>query len=349
MVDTLHWASVAEKQKLATEMLIPGVIETDIKRENPIARLPGGLVTGTKIRYNREKTVLDGDVKRFSSGGETTVWTNDMEHTSVEATTKKCYIARLVDNEDLVRYGTWFNAKQSATKSAIKGIDRALGDRLIYDDTTYGGTDQWDGWHALAAENYGTDFSGLNIDQNGPLSLFNLRTLINLMKHGIDAFYMPACIALRIDAAYEEAGLARFATATAGPLSMITKTPNSAGGMTTYFGGIPIIRTDYLAKEQDSTGTGASANARAKWTSSTVTYSVFAIKYGNVINEEPGMGFFYGDPSMSGKFYKLVDYTDIPEKVDAQGIKLISYAVPLMGSPMAIGRIFDVTDAEVVY
>lgn len=346
---SLHWKTVDEVKKLGLPTLVPGVVETDIYRENLLDRLPGGLVTGTSVKWNREKKVLDTDVAGFESGGEEVVWTSDMEYDLVEYELKKCYMARLLDHFDEKVYGTINDYKAQGLLECHKGIQRKLGFRVIYDDNTYGGSKQFDGLHALAAEHYGQSTTGLNIDQGGPLSLFNMRYFTQFMKYGIDFWYMPFEIALRIDAAYEEAGLARLMTSTAGPLSMITRAPNANGDMVTYFGGKPIVRTDYLVAEQDGTGTGATSNARAIYSSGTKTYSIFAVKMGNVLNREPGLGYFYGDSEMTGNFYKLVNYDDVPTKVDARGVKLLNYSVPLLGGRMALGRIFDITDAEVVY
>ena len=56
-----HWATLAEAQKLSQSTKIPGVFEEDIKRNNPIERVPVAQAAGTglKIEWLREDSVID--------------------------------------------------------------------------------------------------------------------------------------------------------------------------------------------------------------------------------------------------------------------------------------------------
>jgi hypothetical protein len=57
------------------------------------------------------------------------------------------------------------------------------------------------------------------------------------------------------------------------------------------------------------------------------------------------MGF--GNPDMVSSFYK-VEYFDKLEDYDAKGLRMITYAAPLLGSKLSLGRIFDIEDVAIV-
>ena len=51
------WASLAEAQKLTTDMKIAGVIEEIVKDGGLLPRLPGLTVRGKSVVYNRESAI----------------------------------------------------------------------------------------------------------------------------------------------------------------------------------------------------------------------------------------------------------------------------------------------------
>jgi hypothetical protein len=332
-----HWKNLTEAQKLTQSQLIPGVIEEDIYRENLLDRMPVALAQGKSIKWNRESTVLDTAVTDVDIGEQLT-WTSSVEYSQQDTELKRSVIQRLLDNFIVDVYGTFNNYETQALWEIKKGMFRNLGDKLLYDDITYGSSTQFDGLHALAAVQTGTD---LDIDEAGALSLLNLRTQIDAMKHGVDIIYMPIPIARRLDAFYYEAG--GVDTANTRMRSLISFGINDAGKRVTYFDSIPIVKTDYLVLETDGTGVGS--NARAKSSSGT-TYSIFCIKFGDIFNGEPGLCMGFGDPEMGQDLYK-VEYFDKLENYDAKGIRLVTYVSPLLGSKLCLGRIYDITDAAV--
>lgn len=332
-----HWKNLTEAQRLTQSQLIPGVIEEDIKFENLIDRAAVALAQGKDIKWNREKVVLDDAVSNVDIG-EKMDWTSDMEYDPQETALKRKAIQRLLDHFVVDVYGTINNYEAQALLEIKKGMKRRLGNDLIYDDITYGATKQFDGLHALAALQTGTN---LDIDEGGALSLLHMREVIDEMKHGCDIIYLPTPIARRIDAFYYEAGATD--TANQRMRSIISMGLNEAGKRVTYFDGIPLIKTDFLVLETDGTGDGS--DLRAKNTSGS-TYSIFFIKFGDIFNQEPGLCLGFGDPEMGSDLYK-VELFDKLENYDAKGIRLITYTAPLLGSKLCLGRIFDVTDAAV--
>lgn len=351
-----HWKTLAEAQKLTQSTKIPGVFEEDIKRNAPLDRMPVAQASGTglKIEWLRESTTTEDAVVE-TEVGDSLAWSDDIEYTEVETTLRRAYIQRKLDHYVEGIYGTYNNYKAQLLLESEKGLKRKISDRLIYADTTYGGSPtQWDGLHALVAERgtpnaaATTTYSDLNIDMaTGALSLTLVRRLLDAMKHGVDELWVPFEIGRRIDAAYEEKGFAGLAYSTAGSLALLTRGFNEIGAPILFFSGVPIIRTDYLVAESDGTGTGATSNARAKYSSGTKTYSLFGLKYGNPLAQDPGVCFGFGGTEGQGDLYKLTLFPEL-EDYDASGMRLVTYGTVLLGSTLCLSRIFDITDAAIV-
>jgi hypothetical protein len=351
-----HWSTLAEAQKLTQSLKIPGVVEEDIKRMNPIDLAPvaQGRGTGLKIEWLREQVTLEDDVVENDVGGQLS-WSEDVTYEEKETTLRRLYIQRKLDHYVEGIYGTFNNYEAQMLLESEKGLKRKIGARFIYADTTYGGSPtQFDGLHALAAEHgtaytAGSAYDPKNID-NGEagLQLSLLRVMIDEMKLGCDVLLMPFEIVRRISAAYQEKGLAGLATATAGNISFISMGFNDVGKRVLYWDGIPIVRTDYLVAEQANTGTGASSNARALY-STDKQYSIFGIKWGNpdlggVTN--PGLIYAYGGTEGAGDLYKLVRFPEL-EDYDAGGIRVLHYGSPLLKSSLCLGRMWDIEDVAI--
>jgi len=183
--------NLEEAQKLTESTKIPGVIATDIKRNNPLDRVPVAQAVGTgkSIKWLREKVTLEDSVIDIDIGGKLS-WTETVEYDEVETELKRQALQRKLDKFVRDIYGTYNDYRAQVVLEMEKGLKRKVGDRIIYGDVTYGGAGQFDGFHALAAESSLT--SGLNIDQAGSaLSLMNLRTLCDAMKAGMDEIWLP--------------------------------------------------------------------------------------------------------------------------------------------------------------
>jgi hypothetical protein len=353
-----HWATLAQAQKLTQSLKIPGVFEEDIKRVNPIERIPVAQAAGTglKIEWLRELTTTESAVTEIDIG-DALSWGEDVTYTEKESTLRRLYIQRKLDHYLPGIYGTYNNYEALVLVESEKGLKRRIGARLIYADTTYGGSPtQFDGLHALAAEHGtpwpktgGTTEDKKNIDGNDlGLSLTDLRILIDEMKHGCDELWMPFEIVRRIDAAYQEKGFAGLAYNVAGSLAYLSMGYNELGKRVMFFDGIPIVRTDYLVGEESGGGTGATSDVRALY-SSDLTYSIFGLKFGdgNVASSNPGIFFAYGGTQGQGDLYKLVRFPEL-EDYDAGGIRLVTYGTVILPSTMSLGRIYDVDDVATI-
>ena len=334
-----HWNSIAECQKLTQSQLIPGVVEEDIFRNNILDRIPVAQATGKSIKWNRETYVADSEIANIDIG-EALAWSASMTYEEMEVELKRKYIQRILDHFVPDVYGTINNYEAQVLWEMKKAITRRLGDDIVYDDLTYG-TKEFDGLHALAAVQTGTD---LDLEQSGALSLGNLRKQHDAMKYGIDFAYVPYLIARRIDAAYQEAGFAQLAYNAAGTMGQISYGVDDAGKRITYFDGVPFLRTDFLVSETADTGEGSDARAK----SASGTYTIFNIKFGDVFSGNPGLCLGFGNTQMLGQFYKIVPFDEL-EGYDAGGIRLVSYISPLLGSKLCLGRVYDLTDAAIVY
>jgi hypothetical protein len=349
-----HWKNLSEAQKLTQSAKIPGVIEEDVKRNNPIEFFPVAQASGSglKIEWLREKTVIENAVVE-AAVGQQLVWTDDVEYTEVESTLRYIYIQRKLDKYVQGIYGTYNDFKAQVLIEMEKGLKRMLGDRLIYADTTYGGTPtQFDGLHALNAE-LGTPnaaavvtYSDLNLDcATVGLGLSLLRRMVDAMKFGCDAIWVPSQIGLRFDSAYEEAGfLYAVSSNETHHFTLLTKGVNEIGQPVMYWAGIPIIKSDFMVAEQETTGTGATSDRRGKYSSGTRVYSVFGVRYGNVMERNPGVCYAFGGTEGAGDLYELVPFP-VLEDYNAGGMRMNNYSTVLLGSTKCIGRITDITDA----
>lgn len=354
-----HWKTLAEAQKLTSSMKIPGVFEEDIKRNNPLDRVPvaQGAGTGLKIEWLREKTTTEAAVTEITVGSQL-AWSDDVEYEEKELTLKTTYLQRKLDHFVQSIYGTYNNYEARLLLESEKGLKRRLATRFIYGDKDYSDSKQFDGIHALAYEHgapYTTtaltnDPKNINNGAAG-LSLHYLRVLEDAMLLGIDEFWMPFEIVRWLDAAYQEKGFLHTisgATQTQGNMAFLTLGFNDVGKRILFWNGYPLVRTDFLVAEQTATGTGSSGDARALWTSDDKQYSIFAVKKGSgsLDGSNPGLTFVYGGTEGKGDLYKLVRFPEL-EDYDAGGVRLVNYGGVIMPSSHCLGRIYDIEDAAV--
>jgi len=332
-----HWSTLAQAQKLTQSTKIPGVFETDIKRNNPVDRIPVAQAagTGTSIKFLREAVVLDSVVSNAAPGQQLS-WTEDVTYDEVEVGLQIKYIQRKLDKFVRDIYGTYNDYRKQALLEMEKGMMRKVGASIIYDDYTYG-TNQFDGLHAFAEEGSGN----LDIDEGGALATSNLRKLVEAMKQGCDELWFPFTILRRFSAAYEEAGHAGAQYQI--NMGQISRGINEVGKQVMFWDGIPIIPTDYLTFETAGTGEGSDAKASH---ATTGEFTIFGIKLGNVIAKEPGVTLAFGNTEGQGDFYKMDTFPTL-EDYDAEGMRMVTYLAMLYSSTYVIGRIHGITDAAV--
>ncbi len=327
-----HWSTLAQAQKLTQSTKIPGVFETDVKRNNPVDRIPVAQAagTGTSIKFLREAVVLE-DVVTNAAPGQQLSWTEDVTYDEVEVPLQIKYIQRKLDKFVRDIYGTYNDYRKQALLEMEKGMMRKVGAAIIYDDYTFG-TNQFDGLHAFAEEGSGT----LDVAMDAALSLNTLRNMVEDMKQGCDELWFPPHLLLRLNAIYEEAAITSYVG-----IGRVTRGINEIGKQVMFWDGIPLIKTDYITGETDGTGEGSNARVSV---SATTDSSIFGVKLGNVLGKEPGITLAFGNTEGQGDFYKMDTFPTL-EDYDAEGMRMVSYLTMLYSSKYVIGRIYEISDA----
>jgi hypothetical protein len=351
-----YWLNLAEAQKLTQTMLVPGIIEENNRRGGILSMLPlAQELGGTDIAWNRSKGEREA---KFLNIGSDLVWTDNVDYRQLKAELYRIYDQTVLDKFVSSVYGTHNNYEVVTLQGLRHGMIKKLEDAVIYADTTYpavSGVGEPDGLHAWSYDagagtggGTGTDTQAANADLDidegeGALSIENLRILEDAMKHGIDALLMPYQIARRIDAFFAEKGNRGDNASAVG--SYIWSDSAMIGMKVPMWNGIPIIRSDYMVAEQANTGVGA--DARAKYTSGTKNFSILALKFGQVRENNPGLTLGFGGKENSlGELFRM-DYFEKLEHRDGSGMRMIGYFNLMAGSSMSVGRIRDITDAAV--
>lgn len=345
-----HWSTLAEVLKATQPTLIPGVVDEDVKRGNPVDILPFAQAnhTGESIQWLREDTTAEDDVADIGIGGGT-AFTESITYSKQEAILRICYLQRKMDKYVPAIHQTVNNYEEMLLEEMMRGVVKRLGAKIIYDDYTYDGTGlSMDGLHAQAAVNYGEAWD-IDGDETA-LALEDMRILSDEMRHGVDFWLMKFNIARQIDRVYREQGIAALKADTAGALGLISHEVNSAGGRTTLFDNKPIIRTDFLVAEEGDTGRGTtSGDARAPWTDGIAQYSIFGIKLGmgSLASEDPGVKVAFGKTETDGEFFNL-EHFDKLENWIGKALRLSVYTELMVGSKFGLGRIIDIPNSAPV-
>ncbi len=334
-----HWTNLAEAEKLTQNVLVAGLVEENIKNGGILPLMPVVQFTGKKAAWNRESTIPTAQV---AAVGDTLTWQDAAEVDEQETGLKIVYVQTPLNHFVESVHGSINNYQAIQLMNNKKAMMQKLEDLMLYGDLTFSASNlEFDGLHPLAQAS-ATDFNlnALDIDQlEAGLSLANLRLIEDNMRHGLDAWIFPKQIARRLDAYVQETGIS---TNTFGAISF---TLDQLGKKVTHWNGTPILRSDYLVGEQANTGVGS--DARAKRTSGDIQYSVFAVKFGQVMNGDPGLTFAWGNTGSPGELWKTIFFPNL-EDFDSSGLRLVTYGSVLDGSSMALARIFDIEDVAIV-
>ena len=354
-----HWTNLAEAQKLTQTILLSGVVETIIERGHMLPMMGVKQVRGKSLTYNRENSWTASDGAGFYNIHQQIPWTADIDYADqVEVALQRIARADAIDRFMAATYTDHNDYEAVVVQELIKRVIRFVEDKLRYGDKDYV-TGEFDGIHALNQDVEATPTAAgvaaegkVNVDnESGALALLTLRRLLDACKvdqMGRDnvAIVVPREIARRFDAGYQEAAF--FRSNITHSLAQIQMGAKEIGGRIALFDGIPIIRDDFLVAEQEDTGTGASSNARAKYSTGNRMYSVFVVRFGSV--EDGGLEMLFGDSeAQNGEFRPFRhEIFDKLENFDAGGHRLIGYLSPALGAAHSLGRIFDVADTELI-
>jgi len=329
-----HWLNLAELQKMSQSELLPGVIDEAPKRGGLLTEFPLKQATGLSTKWNRSNARRSAS--RIAIGQQLT-WSDNITYSVIESS-----LAMFFDQTPLNKfvrdvYGTINNYEAQQMLELRTGIVETLEDALIYDDSDYNSL-HLTGLHHWAVDNTGTDG---DVDEGeGALSLINMRASIDYMRYGTDFILMPFGLSRYISQLYQEGSIGDGNTAA---LGQFIWQPSEVGMPMPWWAGLAVRRSDYMLAEQANTGAGS--DARAKQSSGTNMYSIFLLKKGNGMEQDPGINLaFGGDTHQNGEFFRPERFDKL-ENYDAAGLRLTSYVTLTCGSTLGIARITDITNA----
>jgi len=268
--------------------------------------------------------------------GQELTWTDNVDYTPMELGLAQFYDQTPLNKfvRDVYKTKTDYEAQQLLEMRT--GLIETINDALVYDDVDYTSL-HMRGLNHWAVDNTGTDG---DIDEGeGALSLMNVRKVLDYMSGGCDYMVMSFSLARYIDQFYQDAGPASYAQ----PVGRFTLTMDQAGKPITSWGGVPVLRSDYMVAEQANTGAGS--NARAKNSSGTEMYSILFVKNGAPQRKmvDPGAVIhFGGEDRAKGEVFRAERFDKL-ETYDAAGLRLTSYINLGIGAPRSCCRIYDIT------
>ena len=330
-----HWLNLAELQKLVQSDLLPGVIDESPKRGGILTEFPLRQAVGIDIQWNRSNARRSAN--RIAIGSEL-VWSDNITYEQVSTALKIFYDQTPLNKFVRDVYGTINNYEAQQMLELRTGVVETLEDAMIYDDVDYNGL-HFTGLNHWAVDNTGTEG---DVDEGeGALALINIRTALDFMKHGTDFMLMSFTLNRFISQLYQEGSIGDGNTAA---LGQFIWQPSEVGMPMPWWGGVPVLRSDYMLAEQANTGHGS--DARAKQTSGTNMYTIFFLKRGaDGMMNDPGIKIgFGGDTHQNGEFFRPTRF-DTLEDFDAAGLRLTSYITLMCGSKLGVSRINDITAA----
>ena len=327
-----HFKDLDEAQKLVQSVLLKGVVQEVYEEGQLLHMLPVTVIDSKSIKYNREKT-LPGAA--FYDIHEQIPWSADVDYaTQVEASLKRVVTQDILDNFMLKTYKDPNDYRSIVLSELRKGVMRTIEDKLIYgDDSTY--PKEFDGLNELVD---GTHAGGAKqiIDQGGaaaPLTLANLRKLIDLVKPKPDILLMTRTMRNTLSAAAWEKGLV---LANAQPVGTISYAKDEFGARVEYFDGVRIVVSDYLVNEADNTGKKSAASGMC---------SIYAIRFGQI--QDGGLCLVVGGETGGVDFFKMTELEAL-EDYDAAGIRLTAYCGLALGSTKALAKIESIDEDGVI-
>ena len=341
-----HWNTLADAQELVQSVLLKGVVQTVIESGHLVPRLPVKQITGKDLLYNREDSWTASSGAGFYDIREQIPWSADVTYTPVTVGLKRIIRQDPIDKFVRETYSDPNDYQALMIQQLAKRVTRFLEHKLIYGDLTYNGSKEFDGLHALAEENTGD----LDIDEDeGALALSNIRLMLDAMKVDTEQegrsnviLLTPRPIVRRLSAAYQEAGFVRSNVTHA--LGQITFGMTEIGSRVMFFDGIPIVPSDFLVGEDANTGVGSDARTTSPAAGSEM-YTIFGIRFGQT--EDGGLALLSGGAGNDiGEVFRHESFDKL-EDYDSGGERLVSYLALTLGAGHSIGRIFDITDAEV--
>lgn len=344
-----HYENLEAVLRLTQSPLMRGLIRVIFEGGQLMPRLPVSIIKGPSALYNRQ-------VNRDPAAGAQFVGIREkLDWTAREYTER--YEARItrVARQDALDHFVSQNYNNIEDYEAHMMMNLALdGTRFIEHNLIYGAIArsdlEFDGLHQLVLD--ADTGSGLNVDNaEAGLNLQSMRKLVDACKARADQkgtagmfWLFPEEIARRLSAAYYDKGIDTGSQNVRAILAQVNIGSTELGASIMYFQGIPIVISDYLQPEQANSG-ATKNNVRQLHSSGTQNFSVFLCRPGPIL--DGGLTFTMGSQSaMMGDVFKVIKFDEL-EDYDSGGIRIVAYCGTALGSQLSLGRIFDITDADV--
>ena len=327
-----HFATLADAQLMVQETLEAGLIQETFEEGQLASFFPVTQIKGVDHKYNRKGTPQDG---AFFDIHEQIPWSTGAAPTQVTVGLKRIIRQEILDADVIETYDDPNNYEAEMLMELREGVMRTAEDKWIYGNLTTN-SKEYNGLHALVASgmtiNEGTTSTG------AALNVSNMRKLVDLVRPRPDTLLVNRDYSRRFDEAYEmgmAGGSDNFRM-----LGMdIIINRNEVGLPSTFFRGVPFMRSDFLT----ITETIASSTFSLK--TGGATTSIFAIRRGSIA--QGGVGMVVGTGSGGGpslfQSRKIMDLEDY----DGDGIRLRARTAMYLGSTKALGRIDGITDVPI--
>jgi HK97 family phage major capsid protein len=303
---------LAEAAKLSNDVLLKGVIETILTESQILKKLPFIDIVGNGLTYNQEKT-LPGASFHAVNG----TWTESTPQFEQKTAT----LAILGDDADVDEYlrqtrSNVQNLKAIVTDLKSKAVARKFEETFVYGSTT---TDplSFNGLHVLVPTGMKIHAGTTTTPAAG--SMRKLKALLRLvMPGGPDALIMSRTT---------RDNISDYAERSESPVTINGR--DDMGKPIMYFGGVPVVCTDWILQTEAIAGADADYSAK---TGGTAT-SIFAVKLGEKLLAGCQNGGI-----------QTKDLGDLETK-DATRTRIKWYVSLALFSTLALARYDGITDA----
>jgi len=296
--------TLANNKLLGLDDMQLGVAETIVTVAPALAAMPFNPVSGNAYAFNREKTLVDGQL--IAADGtitDSSAYDSDLVQIALKGISAQADVANLNLAQGV---GLPNNTLAILTASAAKGVARKYQDMLI------NGTVGVNGWDGLAAILAGAAFTNQVEDANDGAFTLDL-----------------------VDAALSRVTGARpeWIMGNAKAENAFRKAMRAAGGITSielngqYFmayDGIPFLRNDFISADVDGGVAGAQTDI-----------------YMGTWDDGSGMGGLAGIAPVGATF--RVDQFDKLEGKDATRVRVVMYGAAAVFSPVQVAVLKSVT------
>jgi len=313
--------TLAQAQKLVTDVLLEGVIEEIIEEGQLIPQLPVTQLDGKSLTYNREVTL---PTAQWVAVGDEIQSQAAATYESITSTLKRMLGQWDLDKFVINTYRNPNDLRSMAVSQARKGVLRTAEDALIYgkvaDDAK-----AIDGLQVLVPAAHRVNQGATTVP--AALSLAKLDEMIDHVKPRPDILLCNFNLFRRLNA------VGRGGT-TSFPLVWRQAAGEDLKMPVAQYGGIPLIRSDYITQTEGITGGSYSGKATGAST------TIFALKFGAV--EMGGLSLVTGNP-----LFELEVFPTLEDK-DAERFRLKWYITLALGSTNSLACVDGITDAAIV-